>query len=202
MNTVLVLGGGPEAERPVSLPSARAIAPALARPYPAVLRTCGRLTGADLARLPGDVVFPALHGLYGEGGPLQDGLETDGRPYVGSTPATSRACMDKMGAKLVCASLGLTTPRAGVYDPRDDGLPLPLPFVLKPTHDGSSVGLHICRTMKHWDAARQARRADVRETAGRCFMAERVVSGRELTAGVIGPAGAREAHPIVAIRAA
>ncbi len=203
---VLVLGGGPDAERPVSLTSARAIAEALGSCYTVNLETIDRLSLGDLARMPGDVIFPALHGSYGEGGPLQDVLEADGRPYVGSGPASSRACMDKLGTKLVCASLGIRTPRAGVLDSRDDGLPMPLPLVVKPTHDGSSVGLHMCRTQADWERAKAAVRADVCEHPGRCYMAERLVAGRELTVGLAGRLGgdggggdSLEALPVVEI---
>jgi len=199
---VLVLGGGPDAERPVSLASARAIAEALQARFTVHLETIDRLSNADLARLPGDVVFPALHGSYGEGGRLQDVLEADGRPYVGSGPASSRVCMDKMGTKLVCASLDIDTPRAGVFDPRDDGLPLKLPLVLKPTHDGSSVGLHMCRSEADWEQALAAARVDVREHPGRCYMAERLIAGRELTVGLLGRGGSLEALPVVEIAAA
>jgi D-alanine-D-alanine ligase len=202
VTTVLVLGGGPDAERPVSLTSARAIADALGGRFTVQLETIDRLSPGDLARMSGDVIFPALHGSYGEGGPLQDVLEADGRPYVGSGPASARACMDKLGTKLVCASLGIKTPRAGVFDPRDDGLPMPLPLVLKPTHDGSSVGLHMCTAPADWEQARAAARMDVRENPGRCYMAERLITGQELTVGLIGRDGSLEALPIVEICAA
>ena len=202
MTQVLVLGGGPDAERPVSLTSARAIADALGSRHTVHLETIDRLSPPYLARLPGDVIFPALHGSYGEGGPLQDVLEADGRPYVGSGPASSRACMDKLGTKLVCASLGIKTPRAGVFDPRDDGLPMPLPLVVKPTHDGSSVGLHMCSAQADWEQAKAAARTDVRENPGRCYMVERLIEGRELTVGLIGRGDSLEALPVVEIAAA
>ena len=143
MTVVLVLAGGPDAERPVSIASAMAVADALAADYTINFETIDRLSALDLAKMSGKVIFPVLHGAYGEGGPLQDVLERDGRVYVGSNPGTSRACMDKMGTKLTCAAIGIRTPPACVYDSRDDGAPMDFPLVLKPTHDGSSLGLHI-----------------------------------------------------------
>lgn len=199
MKTVLVLGGGPDAERPVSLTSAGAVAAALRDGFRVHFETIERLTVEELAAMPGDVIFPVLHGAYGEGGPLQDVLERDRRPYVGSAPAASRLCMDKMGTKLAAAARGIRTAPAGIYDPRDDEPPLPIPLVLKPTHDGSSVGLHMVRTGDDWAGAREQVRIDVRSTPGRAYMAERLVRGRELTVGLLGTAQRLEALPIVEI---
>ncbi|MCA9310213.1 MAG: hypothetical protein KDA21_03350, partial [Phycisphaerales bacterium] len=78
--SVLVLAGGPDPEHDVSMMSARAITAALntTSTFAAHLQEIGRITPADLAALPGDVIWPALHGRYGEGGPLQRVLEADG----------------------------------------------------------------------------------------------------------------------------
>lgn len=199
MTSVLVLGGGPDAERPVSLTSAAAVAEALRSAIPVHAETIDRIDADDLARLPGDVVFPVLHGAWGEGGPLQDVLEASGRPYVGTGPAGARACMDKMGTKLAAASMGIRTAPAGIYDPRDDEPPLSTPLVLKPTHDGSSVGLHMCRDRAAWEAGREAVRVDVRAHPGRAYLVERLVTGRELTVGLLGRGQRFEALPIVEI---
>lgn len=199
MTSVLVLGGGPDAERPVSLTSARAVADALRPAFAVHTQTIDRIDAEDLARLPGEVVFPVLHGAWGEGGPLQDVLEATGRAYVGAGPAGARACMDKMGTKLTAASLGIGTAPAGIYDPRDDEPPLALPLVLKPTHDGSSVGLHMCRDRAAWESGRDAVRADVRANPGRAYLVERLVPGRELTVGLLGRGGRLEALPVVEI---
>ena len=73
---VLVLKGGPDAEREVSLRSGGMVADALRRSGLDVHETViDRLDAAELRALPGDVVFPVLHGPWGEGGPLQDLLE-------------------------------------------------------------------------------------------------------------------------------
>ena len=79
---VLVLGGGPDAEREVSLWSSKAVADALASlgRYRVRYVVIGKLTAPELRSLPGEVVFPVLHGGWGEGGPLQELLEADGRP--------------------------------------------------------------------------------------------------------------------------
>jgi len=182
MTTVVVLGGGPDAEREVSLQSASAVASALREhtAFTVVGRTIDRITLEELRAIPGDVVFPALHGAFGEGGPMQDLLELDGRAYVGSGPRASRIAMDKLATKLYASSLGVPTPEACVINPKDERCPLPLPVVVKPVHEGSSVGLHICTTESAWRTAL----AEVRE-GKRVYLAERMIPGRELTVGLL-----------------
>ena len=89
---VLVLKGGPDAEREVSLRSGTEVAAALREAGFAVEEVAIDRPGlAELRAMRGDVVFPVLHGAWGEGGPLQELLEADGRPYVGARPAAARA---------------------------------------------------------------------------------------------------------------
>lgn len=183
---VLVLGGGPDAEREVSIKSASAIAEGLRRSgrYQVHYELIDRLDAAGLKRLPGDIVFPALHGKWGEGGPLQILLEADGRPFVGCGFAAARACMDKVLTKTVAARVGLTVAPTMILDPVDDLLPIPLPVVVKPIFEGSTIGLHVCRTPDQWKAAHRASAA-----SGKPCMVEPFIKGRELTLGLI--AGSR-----------
>ncbi len=186
--TVLVLGGGPDAEREVSLVSSKAVAGAIDRSGELVAnyQVIGKPGEGELRALAGDVVFPVLHGGWGEGGPLQDLLEKDGRPYVGCRPAAARLAMDKMATKLLASRLGVPTQAAGVFNGRDDGRPFGLPVVLKPVHEGSSVGVHICRTEGDWEKAVRAVQADIREHPSRVYMIEQaVLGGSELTVGVL-----------------
>ena len=89
---VLVLAGGPDAEHDVSLRSAAAVAEALAQAGHEVSNAViDRSGGVELNTLHGDVIFPVLHGPWGEGGPLQTLLEHDGRPFVGSASAAAAA---------------------------------------------------------------------------------------------------------------
>lgn len=196
--SVLVLGGGPDAEREVSLNSARGVAEGLRAggTYEVIERTIDRLSLDELRALPGDCIFPVLHGAFGEGGPLQDLMEQDGRPYVGCGPGAARLAMDKLSTKLLAARAGIPTAEACVFNPRDEGCPLPLPVVLKPVHDGSSVGLHIVRDAAAWARASESARQDVRERVGRAYLVERFISGTELTCPVIDG----HAMPIINIR--
>lgn len=210
MSTVLVLAGGPDAEHDVSINSANAIAKALRETgkHNVHHHVIAKHEAGDFARtlatLPGDVIFPALHGLWGEGGPLQDLLDADTRPYVGSGPSAARLAMDKVATKLHASALGIPTAPSAILGPVPDRCPLTLPVVLKPTHEGSSVGLYLCYSDADWTAARDAAIADSRAT-GRSYLIERMVGGVELTVPLLGSeSGSRglRALPVIQINPA
>lgn len=194
---VLVLGGGPDAEHAVSVDSSTAVARAIndSGRYAADLRIFDRLTLEELRMLPGDAVFAVLHGPWGEGGPMQRLLEADGRPFVGCGSRAARAAIDKLHTKEAALALGIATAPASILHPLDDVPPIDLPLVLKPVHEGSSVGLAICTTMEQWRAGVQAARAALASGATAAFMVEPMTKGRELTVGVV----AGEALPVVEI---
>lgn len=117
---VLVLKGGPDAEREVSLRSGGMVAAALRRAGAVVHeQTIDRPGLEELRAMPGEVVFPVLHGPWGEGGVLQDILERDGRPYVGCAPAAARLAMDKPASKRAVAEVGVPTPDSQVLRAAD-----------------------------------------------------------------------------------
>ncbi|MDX2114924.1 MAG: D-alanine--D-alanine ligase [Planctomycetota bacterium] len=182
MQTVLVLAGGPDAERPVSLMSGRAVAEALASSgrFTVNYVEIDRPTGKELSSLDGDVVWPVLHGPFGEGGPMQDLLEAGGRPYVGCGPRAARLAMDKVASKSVAMQAGLNVHPTCVLKAGDEGLPLPLPVVVKPVFEGSTIGLFICRSEEEW---RRAHAEAAR--SGKAYMVEPYVPGKELTLGVL-----------------
>jgi len=189
---VVVLAGGPDAEREVSVMSASAIAEGLResdRFGKATYLEIDRLTVDDLARIEGDVFFPALHGRWGEGGPLQELLEKDGRPYVGCGPDAARAAMDKIESKRIAERLGI--PIAPMYELADPDQPraLNLPLVVKPIDDGSSVNVFICRTGAQFENAMDCVRrqwAAENPAERQRYMVEQFIPGRELTIGVVG----------------
>lgn len=181
MPSTLVLSGGPDAERPVSLVSGAAVAQAL-RDDGAfeVLEAVIDRPGADeLAALGGDVIFPVLHGRWGEGGGLQAELDRAGVPYVGSGARASARAMDKLATKQMLAPYHVATPPSRELRP---GAPCDLqpPVVLKPVDDGSSVDLVVCRTRDELESAR--RRLELRRPR---LMAERLAAGREITVGLL-----------------
>ncbi|MHC4429092.1 MAG: D-alanine--D-alanine ligase, partial [Planctomycetota bacterium] len=177
---MLVLMGGPDAERRVSLCSGREVARAL--------RACGRFevhdavidrpSAAELSAVAWDVAFPVLHGRFGEGGPLQEVLEAVGRPYVGSAPDASALAMHKIRTKRLLAADGVPLLPDCTLDVADP-CRLETTLVLKPLDDGSSVDMAICRNP--WEVA--AARARLHPARG-VIMAERYVGGREVTVGI------------------
>jgi len=160
---VAVLGGGRSSEHEVSLASAAAVRDGLlAGGHEVVAVQIGLdgrwlLDGVELSLaaagglLGVDVVFPALHGPYGEDGVVQGMLEVLDVPYVGSGVASSALCLDKVRFKAVMAAAGLPqVEHRGLRHPRwleqrdevlADCAELGLPVFVKPAHLGSSVGI-------------------------------------------------------------
>lgn len=194
--TVLVLYGGPDAEREISIMSGTAVAQALRESNRfVVIDHCIDKPDLDALREltnPADVVFPVLHGRWGEGGALQELLERIGKPYVGSGPKAAARAMDKLATKtLLTADHVATPPSRALLE--DDDCDLDPPLVLKPVDDGSSVDLRICRSREEVAAARR----ELHPKRGR-LLAERFIEGREITIGVI----SGEALPLIEIRPA
>lgn len=178
---VAVLGGGPDAERPVSLQSAAGVADALrAAGFQVLPLTVDRPTTDELASIDAHAIFPVLHGRFGEGGELQRRLAAANLPFVGSHAAPARLAMDKIASKLLAASLAIPTAPAGVLDPAAPASWLEPPVVCKPIHEGSSVGLSICRDADALQSALAAARA-----ASTPFMIEQLIPGRELTVAIL-----------------
>ena len=152
---ITLLCGGVSAEREISLMTGTQIAEAL--------RTVGhRVWQSDIApenlaaldRRPCDLVFPALHGAFGEDGALQEILEARGIPFVGSGSAASRTGMDKAATKSLLLEHGIPTANWQVvyaHKYKDSWTPasgIGYPCVIKPVSEGSSVGCRVCRTLE------------------------------------------------------
>jgi len=143
---VAVLFGGKSAEREVSLKSGNAVLQAL---QAAGVDAFGIDVGTDfLQRLVSEKIdraFIVLHGRGGEDGAMQGLLEYAGIPYTGSGILASALAMDKLRTKQVWQSLGLSTPRhavlASVADCEAAAADLGFPLIVKPAHEGSSIGM-------------------------------------------------------------
>jgi D-alanine-D-alanine ligase len=152
--------------------------------YDAVAIDVDRDLAARLAAERVEVAFICLHGRYGEDGAVQGLLELMGIPYTGSGVLASALAMDKIFAKQVFAANGLTiTPyvvvrRGESVVPAD--LPFPLPVVVKPSREGSSVGVSIARTAA---ALREAQEEAFRYD--REILVESYVKGREIQVGIL-----------------
>ena len=180
---ILVLRGGPDREREVSLNSGGQVAQALRDWGHTVYErdiTPDDLSALDDGRQLGvQVVFPVLHGPWGEGGPLQAILENCGIAYVGCGEKAAALSMDKWATKQVLQEAGLTTAEAELLEPGDKRK-LAAPCVVKAINEGSSFGLAVCQTEEHADAAVASLGADYDR-----LMVERFIAGMELTVGVL-----------------
>lgn len=142
-----------------------------------------------------DVVFPVMHGPYGEDGRFQALCELLHLPYVGSNPGSSSLAMHKARARDVLAAAGLNVAPAQELS-RGDALRIKAPCVVKPMRLGSSVGLMVVET----EAALHDALADAFDH-DECVLVETFVSGTELTAGILEePDGSLLALPLVEIR--
>jgi D-alanine-D-alanine ligase len=132
-----------------------------------------------------DVVFPALHGTYGEDGTIQGLLEMAGVPYVGSNVFASAAAMDKEFTKRLAEASGIpvgpyTVLRAGVALSDADRERLGLPVFVKPARAGSSFGITKVTDWADLDAAlTTAREVDPK------VLVEAAIVGREIECGVL-----------------
>lgn len=183
---VAVLYGGISAEREVSIVSGTQVIAALQGAGFAVTPVLvGDDLGAVIAALTPkpDAVFNALHGRFGEDGAIQGVLDWLNIPYTHSGVRASAMAMDKAAARAVFGTAGLPVARGLLVDVEDLAAadPLPLPYVVKPVNEGSSVGVYILR------AGDNRRQAIAREWRfGPQALVEEYIPGRELTVGVMG----------------
>ncbi|HDS1736844.1 D-alanine--D-alanine ligase [Pseudomonas sp. BP8] len=157
---VAVLYGGKSAEREVSLKSGAAVIEALTAAGVDVVA----IDVADdlLTRLQSEQIdraFIILHGRGGEDGSMQGLLECLGIPYTGSGILASALAMDKLRTKQVWKSLGIPTPHHAVLGSADDcvraGTELGFPLIVKPAHEGSSIGMAKVNSVEELVAAWQ-----------------------------------------------
>jgi D-alanine-D-alanine ligase len=186
MTRVAVLYGGISAEREVSLSSGKQVVRALREAgYEVTPIEVGQDIGAVVRALTPapDAVFNALHGRFGEDGTIQGLLDWLGIPYTHSGVRASALAIDKVAAKAIFREAGLPVPHGRLVDVEEleAADPMPLPYVIKPFNEGSSVGVEIMREGGN-------RRAEVARSwkFGRQALVEEFIPGRELTVGVMG----------------
>jgi len=190
---VAVLMGGTSAERAVSLKSGAAVLKALGDRG---VQAEGIDAGHDvLERLSEgyDRVFIALHGRGGEDGVMQGALETMGLPYTGSGVLASSLAMDKLRTKALWRGFDLPTPeyvRLGADTDWNQIIDrLGLPLIVKPVHEGSSIGMAKVEKAEELEAAWRAAAGYDDEV-----IAERWITGGEYTVALL------NGEPLPAIR--
>ena len=202
---VAVLMGGPSDEHAISLKSGYGVAAALLScgyhvepieiPHAVSVEEACAFTRTSLQQCGAEVVFIALHGRFGEDGTIQQLCEDLHLAYAGSGPEASRLGMDKIASRKRFEQADLAVPRWRTIDPGGDiaqqltGWPCPL--VVKPSNQGSSLGVSIVR-----DPGALAEAVASAAGFGGEGIVEEFIAGREVTAGVLGEA----VLPIVEIR--
>jgi len=182
--------GGTSAEREVSLRSGRAVARALERRGHDVVRlelSSARQSFRALSEARLDVAFLALHGRLGEDGCVQGVLELLGVPYTGSSVLGSALAMDKAKAKEMFQLHNVPTPAYYVFEGEatqdvvvEGHGNFGFPVMVKPAHEGSSVGLQKVQNADELvSALRFAQSYDP------SVLVERFASGREITVGIL-----------------
>lgn len=181
---IAVLMGGTSSEREVSLVSGDNIAKGL--------ESLGKyevfrvdLTENDLAAMPKDIdaAYIALHGGWGENGGVQRALDALHIPYTGPGAEASRIAMDKVKTKLVLEMNGVPTAKWSLASAGTEASPLPLPVVVKPPCDGSSVGISKVSRPEEWRGALDA--ALAAQGGKGEVLVEEFIPGREMTVGII-----------------
>jgi len=179
---VVVLMGGPSAEREVSLSSGTECAAALRVSGCDVIEVdAGRDLALRLMEIAPDVVFNALHGRWGEDGCVQGLLEWMQIPYTHSGVLASSLALDKQRTKAAYRSVGLPVVESVIVPKADVSKAhvMPPPYVVKPNNEGSSVGIYLVAA----DAKAPPAMAD---NMPEMVMVEAYAAGRELTTTVMG----------------
>ncbi len=202
---VAVLMGGRSAEREVSLMSGTGVLAALrsqgvdAYAFDPALQPLQELKNQGFARC-----FIALHGRHGEDGTVQGALELLGIPYTGSGVMASSIAMDKIMTKRVWSTAGLPMPRQVVLGVGEHGAAscddavksLGLPLIVKPPHEGSSIGMSKVTHASQMQAAVElAARFDAD------VLCEEFIDGEEVTCPILGVGAEARALPVIRIAA-
>lgn len=179
---IALLVGGPGAEREVSLVSGKSVYEALTQAGFTNI-TQVDVHGPDFQLPEGtELAYNIIHGTFGEDGSLQTILEKRGIPYTGAGSHSSAVCFDKSKAKKAFLNADVPTPRAEILDCSNGIImpSIPLPFVIKPPCEGSSVGVHIVHNQEDVIPAMEEA-----ITHGSTVLVEEFIQGKELTVGII-----------------
>ncbi|MDP3621613.1 MAG: D-alanine--D-alanine ligase [Polynucleobacter sp.] len=199
LGRVGVLLGGRSAEREISLLSGGGVLQALIeKGVDAHAFDPGLRSPTEIAQEQFDRVFISLHGRFGEDGTIQGLLELLNIPYTGSGVLASALSIDKIATKQIWLSNGLSTPEFEELTAHSDWSAvvahLGLPLIVKPAHEGSSLGLTKVKTVEALpEAYQKAAALDTKVIAETCII------GDELTCPLVGQGNTAEALPVIRI---
>ncbi len=186
---IALLMGGPGSEREVSITSGKAVLEALQQE--GFTHVTPVVVDSESPAIPEgtELCYNIIHGTYGEDGGLQSYLEKQGIPYTGAGSETSRKCFDKVLTKEAFVAAGVPTPASEVITA--DQMPsIPVPCVIKPPCEGSSVGVQIVK-----EAAELAPAVAEAGKYGKELLVEEFIQGKELTVAIFNG----EALPVIHI---
>lgn len=184
LKNIVILCGGQSGERDVSIKSAEPVFNVLKNLYPTQLIRLDENKLPEGLNADTDLIFPLIHGDFGEDGQLQLLLEQGHFAYLGSDSTSSALCIDKMRSKQLALQHGLPA-LPGIMIKAGDELDKALlkdlggnAYMLKPTDKGSSIGVHLCKNYEALQSAWEEIRTGT-------WMIEPYVHGRELTVGLL-----------------
>lgn len=198
---ICVLMGGRSGERDVSLRSGNRVFESLKKQgFDAVSMDLEDDLISRLKKEKVDIVFIMLHGRFGEDGTVQGMLEMANIPYTGSKVLASALAMNKLASKRVFDAMGIPTPRYLEVDSNSDIKTeaekikkiFPLPLVLKPTSEGSSLGVTLIK-----ESNNLAKELEKSVVEFRDVFVEEYIKGKEVTVGIIGKNSDLQALPIL-----
>ena len=179
---IAVLKGGPSSEREISLESAAAVSQALRDGGHQVTEI--DITDFTLPEIPSniDVVFPVLHGIFGEDGQVQKILEKRETPYVGCQSTCGELTISKFKTNELLRQKGLPVANSIMLTEKQSKLPegIELPFIVKPVSQGSTVGMSLVKAEPDFAEALEKAFAVDHEV-----LIEEFIKGQESTCGVI-----------------
>jgi len=190
---IVVMLGGPSAEREVSLSSGAGVVKALRSLGHTVFEIDPKTPDWVLPPKTDVVCLAPLHGTYGEDGQVQAQLEKLGVLYTGCDAEASSIAFDKVITKQKCIKIGVPTSNFVVLNSAQAPIPqsLKLPLVIKPVRQGSSVGLQFVERAEAWkDALATSLKFDSE------VLVEEKIIGRETTVGILD----NQPLPIVEVR--
>ena len=199
LGRVGVLLGGRSGEREISLMSGNGVLEALlSKGVDAYAFDPGLRCPTELTKEKFDRVFISLHGRYGEDGTIQGLLELLNLPYTGSGVLASALSIDKIATKQIWLSNGLSTPDFEELTADSDWIAvvkkLGLPLIVKPAHEGSSLGLTKVKSVDELPAA-----YELAAGLDKKVIAETCIVGDELTCPLVGQGSTADALPVIKI---
>ena len=198
---ICVLMGGRSGEREVSLRSGKRVFGSLKKQgFDVISMDLEDDLISRLRKEKVDIVYIVLHGRFGEDGTVQGLLEMAKIPYTGSKVLASALAMNKLASKRVFDAVGIPTPRylevsASNHVKKEAERirkVFPFPLVLKPTSEGSSLGVTLIREREKFDKILEKTVAEFKDV-----FVEEYVRGKEVTVGILGRNNDIQALPIL-----